>query len=51
LKKLFPVFLIDLDSVLVEPRGYRLAMQSALGWFTERMGLGDLYPGRRHCRL
>lgn len=45
MKKPFPVFLIDLDSVLVEPRGYRLAMQSALGWFTERMGLGDLYPG------
>ena len=45
MKKPLPVFLIDLDSVLVEPRGYRLAIQSALGWFTERMGLGDLYPG------
>lgn len=40
-----PVFLIDLDGVLVEPRGYRLAIRSALNWFTERMGLGDMYPG------
>lgn len=41
----FPVFLIDLDGVLVEPRGYRLAIRSTLNWFTERMGLGDMYPG------
>lgn len=40
-----PVFLIDLDSVLIEPRGYRMAIQSTLAYFTERMGLGDLYPG------
>ena len=40
-----PVFLIDLDSVLVEPIGYRMAIQSTLAYFTERMGLGDLYPG------
>lgn len=40
-----PVFLIDLDSVLIEPRGYRKAIQSTLAYFTERMGLGDLYPG------
>ncbi len=40
-----PVFLIDLDSVLIEPRGYRMAIQSTLAYFTEKMGLGDLYPG------
>lgn len=40
-----PVFLIDLDNVLVEPRGYRMAIQSTLAYFTEKMGLGDLYPG------
>lgn len=40
-----PVFLIDLDSVLVEPCGYRKAIQSTLAYFTEQMGLGDLYPG------
>ena len=40
-----PVFLIDLDSVLIEPRGYRRAIQSTLAYFTEKMGLGDLYPG------
>lgn len=40
-----PIFLIDLDSVLVEPRGYRMAIQSALAYFTRLMGLGDLYPG------
>ena len=40
-----PVFLIDLDSVLVEPRGYRMAIQSTLAYFTGKMGLGDLYPG------
>jgi hypothetical protein len=44
-KAAFPVFLIDLDGVLVEPRGYRLAIQSTLAWFTEKIGLGDLYPG------
>jgi hypothetical protein len=41
----FPVFLIDLDSVLIEPRGYRMAIQSTLAYFTGKMGLGDLYPG------
>ena len=40
-----PIFLLDLDGVLIEPRGYRLAIQSTLKWFTNRMGLGDLYPG------
>lgn len=40
-----PVFLIDLDSVLIEPRGYRKAIQSTLAYFTAKMGLGDLYPG------
>lgn len=41
----FPVFLIDLDSVLIEPRGYRKAIQSTLACFTSKMGLGELYPG------
>lgn len=40
-----PVFLIDLDSVLIEPRGYRMAIQSTLAYFTAKMGLGNLYPG------
>jgi len=40
-----PVFLIDLDSVLIEPCGYRMAIRSTLAYFTEKMGLGDLYPG------
>lgn len=43
--KSFPVFLIDLDSVLIDPRGYRKSIQAALGYFTNQMGLGDLYPG------
>lgn len=43
--KTFPVFLIDLDSVLIEPRGYRKSIQAALAYFTNQMGLGDLYPG------
>lgn len=43
--KPFPVFLIDLDSVLIEPRGYRKSIQATLAYFTNRMGLGDLYPG------
>ncbi|PKO00442.1 MAG: hypothetical protein CVU42_04545 [Chloroflexi bacterium HGW-Chloroflexi-4] len=42
---LLPVFLIDLDSVLVEPLGYRKAIQSTLAYFTAKMGLGNLYPG------
>ncbi len=45
MSKPFPIFLIDLDSVLIEPRGYRKAIQSTLGYFTKKMGLGDLYPG------
>lgn len=40
-----PVFLIDLDSVLIVPHGYRRAIQSTLAYFTQKMGLGDLYPG------
>jgi hypothetical protein len=45
LSNFFPVFLLDMDNVLVEPRGYRLAVQATLGYFTQKMGLGDLYPG------
>lgn len=43
--KTFPVFLIDLDSVLIEPRGYRKSIQASLAYFTNQMGLGDQYPG------
>ena len=41
----FPVFLFDIDGVLVEPLGYRRSIQATLAYFCERMGFGDLYPG------
>ena len=41
----FPIFLFDMDGVLVEPHGYRRSIQATLNYFTEKMGLGDLYPG------
>ena len=45
MSRFFPVFLLDMDGVLVEPRGYRHAIQATLNFFTEKMGVGDLYPG------
>jgi hypothetical protein len=36
-----PVFLFDIDGVLVEPGGYRQASQAALNYFARRMGLED----------
>ena len=35
------VFLFDIDGVLVEPSGYRAAVQATLRYFTRRMGLPD----------
>ena len=34
------VFLFDIDGVLVEPLGYRAAIQATLDYFTDQMGLG-----------
>jgi len=45
------VFLFDLDGTLVEPRGYRLALEAALNRFTRRMGIGDQYPGEETISL
>jgi hypothetical protein len=36
-----PVFLFDIDGVLVAPGGYRRATQSTLDFFTRRMGIAD----------
>jgi hypothetical protein len=39
------VFLFDIDGVLVEPLGYRKAVEDSLNYFTRRMGLGtDIFP-------
>jgi hypothetical protein len=35
------IFIFDIDSVLVEPRGYRAAVQAAQAYFTRAMGLQD----------
>lgn len=35
------VFLFDIDGVLVEPSGYRAAVQATLRYFTRKMGLAD----------
>jgi len=47
----FPIFLLDMDGVLIEPHGYRLSLQATLAYFTGRMGLGDLYPGEETIAL
>lgn len=38
------IYLFDMDSVLLEPGGYRLALISTINYFSQRMGLGDLAP-------
>jgi hypothetical protein len=35
------IFIFDIDSVLVEPRGYRAAVQATQAYFTRAMGLPD----------
>ena len=35
------IYLFDIDGVLVEPRGYRRAVQAAFGYFANRMGLEE----------
>ena len=40
-----PVFLLDLDHVLVEPYGYRRGVRATLAYFTQRMGLDEIWPG------
>ncbi len=37
----FSVFLFDIDGVLVDPRGYRAAVRSTLGYFFQQMGLAE----------
>ncbi len=37
-----PVFLLDIDGVLVNPGGYRKATQATLDWFTRRMGIASV---------
>ena len=36
-----PLFLFDIDGVLVKPAGYRRACRAAVNFFTRRMGIGD----------
>ena len=36
-----PIFLFDIDGVLVEPRGYQAAFQATVRHFTRQMGLPD----------
>lgn len=46
------VFLFDIDGVLVEPRGYRAALQAALRYFTRGMGLQPEHlPGEEEISL
>jgi len=40
-----PVFLFDIDGVLVKPAGYRRASQAALNFFTRQMGIEDQILG------
>jgi hypothetical protein len=37
-----PVFLLDVDGVLVKPGGYRKSTQATLDWFTRRMGIAEV---------
>ncbi|NMC13396.1 MAG: hypothetical protein GYA34_11010 [Chloroflexi bacterium] len=37
-----PVFIFDIDGVLVNPRGYRKASQATLDHFTQRIGIGTV---------
>jgi hypothetical protein len=39
------VFLFDVDGVLVDPIGYRKVTAATIGYFAERMGAGERYPG------
>jgi hypothetical protein len=46
------IFLFDIDGVLVEPRGYRAAVQSALKYFTRGMDLPPSHlPGEAEISL
>jgi hypothetical protein len=46
------IFLFDIDGVLVEPRGYRAAVQAALQYFTRQMGLPPTHlPGEEEISL
>jgi len=36
----YPIFIMDIDGVLVDPQGYRRAAQATLDWFTQRIGIG-----------
>jgi hypothetical protein len=38
------VWLLDVDGVLVQARGYRAAVQATVNYFSRRMGLGDRAP-------
>ena len=40
-----PVFLFDIDGVLVKPAGYRKASQAAINFFTRQMGIADQFLG------
>ncbi len=45
MKQLKPIFLLDLDHVLVQPHGYREGIRATLAYFTQQMGLGEIWPG------
>jgi hypothetical protein len=44
-KPVQPIFLLDLDHVLVQPHGYREGIRATLAYFTQRMGLSEIWPG------
>jgi hypothetical protein len=44
-KRFKPIFLLDLDHVLVQPYGYREGIRATLAYFTQRMGLNEIWPG------
>jgi len=44
-KQFKPIFLLDLDHVLVEPYGYREGIRATLAYFTQLMGLDEIWPG------
>lgn len=47
---MIPLFLFDIDGVLVEARGYLRALQDTVAHFARQMGLGDHAPSEAEVR-
>lgn len=44
MKQFKPIFLLDLDHVLVQPYGYREGLRATLAYFTNCMGQDEIWP-------